>query len=176
MAFRARNRPAEHQAIPTDRVRVIAGALANGVAVLTVVTTDGSPRGTTVSAFTPVSFDPPLIMVAVNRDGRTHQVIQRCLGFGLSVLSADQQTVARHFASRRRPGGSEQFSHIPHRPGQASGAPLLTDTVAQFDCITRQLIPSGDHVLLIGEAITADASPNVPPLLHINHTYQRAAG
>lgn len=160
---------------PVD-IRVITGALAHGVAVLTVVTADGSLRGTTVSAFTPVSFEPPLILVAVNRTGRTHQLLQCCNGFGLSVLAAGQESLARHFASRRRPTGANQFARVPYQAGSVTGSPLLIDTVARLDCLTREITPTGDHVLLIGDVITAEAGTHLGPLLHINHTYRRAAG
>ena len=152
-------------------IRFVSRALANGVAVLTVLA-DGTPRGMTVSAFAPVSFDPPLIMVAVNRFGHTHHAIQRAGGFGLSVLSADQQTIARHFASRRRPAGTAQFAHIPHRTSPTTGCPLLNGAVARFDCLTEQLTPAGDHVLLIGDVINAEGTPDLSPLLHINSTYR----
>jgi len=154
-------------------IRSISGSLASGVAVLTILA-DGAPRGMTVSAFAPVSFDPPLIMVAVNRSGRTHDAVQACAGFGLSVLSAEQRTVARRFASRRRPAGPAQFAHIPYRTSPTTGCPLLIDTVAQFDCLTTKLVPAGDHVLLIGDAINAEGRPDLTPLLHINATYRRS--
>ena len=95
-----------------------------------MVTVGGDePHGMTANSFSAVSLDPPLVLVCVGRDAVMHQALSRAGAFGISVLAADQEAVARYFADRRRPLGREQFEFADWRPGARTGAPLLAGAV-----------------------------------------------
>jgi flavin reductase (DIM6/NTAB) family NADH-FMN oxidoreductase RutF len=169
----ARIATTKHSPPPLNTVdaQAISKLLISGVAVLTVQAAEG-PRGMTVSSFSLVSYNPGLILVAVNRDGEMHTAVQNCTSFGLSVLTSNQVPVARHFASRQRPRGAAQFTAIAHRTSQLTGVPLLDETVIQLDCLTRQLIHAGDHDLLIGEIIHGQSQQPTNVLIRIAGTYR----
>ena len=144
------------------------------VAVLSARTAQG-PCAMTISSLTPVSFEPPLVLAAVAESSRMRAVLDVSGGFGISVLAADQEATARHFASRRRPTGGDQFTGLAIRPGPVTGSPLLKGAVGWFDCRTYRITPAGDHSLVIGEVLyeARTLSSNATPLLHGHGGYHR---
>ena len=94
---------------------------------VTVVTTDlhGKPAGMTLNSFTSVSLDPLLVLVCVVRDAVMHKVLDDVGRFGVSVLGAGQEDLARYFSDPTRPMGMAQFLPLDWRPGPVTGAPLL---------------------------------------------------
>ncbi len=109
--------------VDTKQLRRTLGAFATGV---TVVTVGGdNPHGMTANSFTGVSLDPPLVLICVERHAIMHACLERRGMFAVSVLAAGQESIARHFADRRRPLGIEQFHVVDWRPGDFTGAPLI---------------------------------------------------
>ncbi len=74
---------------------------ASGVSVVTT-RADGLAYGLTVSSFTSVSLDPPLILVCLGHGNRLCEMIGRSNRFAVSLLSRDQEAASNHFASRGR--------------------------------------------------------------------------
>jgi flavin reductase len=130
------------------------GTFATGV---TVVTTGGAhPHGMTANSFTSVSLDPPLVLICVGRDAVLHRTLTAAGSFGISVLAADQEAAARHFANRWRPLGLAQFDAVNWVRGRHTGAPLLEGAVAHFECELWRTYDGGDHTIFIGKLISLD--------------------
>jgi flavin reductase (DIM6/NTAB) family NADH-FMN oxidoreductase RutF len=128
------------------------GAFATGV---TVVTVGGPvPHGMTANSFTSVSLDPPLVLVCVGRDAVMHHALVSARRFGVSVLAADQEGVARHFADRRRPLGNGQFEYVDWRPGPLTGVPLISGALATFECALWRCYDGGDHSIFVGNLLS----------------------
>ena len=124
---------------------------------VTVVTVGGStPHGMTANSFTAVSLDPPLALVCVGRDAMMHGALTEAGQFGISVLAATQEPVARYFADRRRPLGREQFEFAQWQAGGRTGSPLLVGAVAHFECVLWQTYDGGDHSIFIGRVVALD--------------------
>ncbi|WP_436971337.1 flavin reductase family protein [Micromonospora vinacea] len=129
-------------------------AFATGV---TVVTVGGpTPHGMTANSFTAVSLDPPLALVCVGRDAMMHGALTEAGQFGVSVLAAGQEPVARYFADRRRPLGREQFEFAEWQAGSRTGSPLLVGAIAHFECELWQAYDGGDHSIFIGRLVALD--------------------
>ena len=75
------------------------GTFATGVTVVTTRTDDGVPHGATVSAFTAVSLDPPLVQVTLTRASRGARYLEAA-PFAINILSVEQKDVALHFAGK----------------------------------------------------------------------------
>ncbi|MFD0900357.1 flavin reductase family protein [Actinomadura sediminis] len=134
------------------RLRRAYGTFPTGV---TVVTCGGpDPHGMTANSFTSVSLDPPLVLVCVGRDANMHRFLQGCEHFGVSVLSAAQEPVARHFADRRRPLGAAQFDAVDWRPGRLTGVPLISDAMVGFECRLWRRYDGGDHTIFTGRLLS----------------------
>ncbi|AEY85587.1 putative flavin-dependent reductase [Streptomyces hygroscopicus subsp. jinggangensis 5008] len=132
-----------------DSVWSAAGRVATGVSVLTAGRGD-EVHGSTASTFTFISRQPPLIAVALHRDSHLLTVIRQTGTLGVNVLSSRQTAVARHFASRKRGRGIQQFTGIPWQPDE-DGVPRLAGTVSWLCCRAEQYIAAGDHEIVLAE-------------------------
>jgi flavin reductase (DIM6/NTAB) family NADH-FMN oxidoreductase RutF len=139
-------------AVDQQLLRSVLGTFATGV---TVVTVGGLvPHGMTANAFTSVSLDPPLVLVCVDRDAVMHDSMLTVGSFAVSILAADQEKVARHFANRWRPRGLPQFDPVDWTPGSNTGAPLISQALAWFECELWRTYDGGDHSIFIGQLLS----------------------
>ena len=158
-------------ALDTTLLRRTLGAFATGV---TVVSVGGpNPHGMTANSFTAVSLDPPLVLVCVGRTAFMHEALQSTGRFGISVLSAEQEHVARHFANSRRPLGMQQFHVIDCRLGALCGAPLITGAAAHFECELWRAYDGGDHTIFIGRLLSMTNSNDRDVLVFERGRYGR---
>ncbi len=142
---------------------------ATGVTVVTTVH-QGRRHGMTVSSFTSVSLDPPLVLVALQRDTRTRTMVAAAGVFAVTVLSQGHQAISNRFAgweeSVDRFAGLETFTLV-------TGAPLLRDGEAWLDCRVSQRVEAGTHTVFIGEVVDARFAETFDPLLYFNRAYRR---
>src|SRR5439155_26897640 len=126
---------------------------------VTVVTVGGAvPHGMTANSFASVSLDPPLVLVCVDRGAVMHESLSANHCFGVSVLGAGQERVARHFADRWRPAGLAQFDGVDWVPGRLTGTPLMAGAVARFECAMWRSYDGGDHTIFLGRGLSLDRS------------------
>ena len=153
------------------RLRRAFGAFATGV---TVVAVGGRhAHGMTANSFTSVSLDPPLVLVCVGRGAIMHGNLVAAGRFGVSVLAADQESVARHFADRRRPLGMAQFEHVEWVPGRLTGAPLICGAVAHFECVLWRSYDGGDHTVFVGNVLALDRASEKDGLVFVDGRFDR---
>ena len=138
----------------TKLLRRAFGAFATGVTVVTVG--GANPHGMTANSFTSVSLDPPLLLVCVDREAVMHDNMMATRTFGVSVLAADQEEVARHFANRWRTLGTAQFDAVDWAPGRFTGAPLMKGALASFECDLWQSYDGGDHTIFVGSLLSVN--------------------
>ncbi|MFF8962723.1 flavin reductase family protein [Streptomyces globisporus] len=134
---------------------------ATGVTVLTV----GGPfaRGMTANSFSSVSLRPPLLLVCVHNDAIMRRALDPARHFGVSVLSAGQAAVARHFADSSRPAGLQQFEAVGWSPGAATSVPLIDGALARFECEKWRAYDGGDHTILVGAVVDWSRTPGPAP-------------
>jgi flavin reductase (DIM6/NTAB) family NADH-FMN oxidoreductase RutF len=130
--------------------------LAEFVSGVTVVTAQwqGVAHAMTATAFCSVSLEPPLVLVCVGRSSRFHGAILGAQAWGVSLLSADQGALARHFSHKGR-DLLTQFDEIPHTPAPHTGAPLLIGARGWLDCETHAVHDGGDHSIVVGRVVDA---------------------
>ena len=138
---------------PTDlEYRQTVGWFCTGVTVMTSLTADGLPHGMTANAVSSVSLDPLLVLVSVAREAGMADVVQQGRVFALSILGPEQQPLSDHFATAARGFGLEEFTDVATHSGP-TGAPLLDGAVAWLDCEVYDVLPGGDHVLVLGRVV-----------------------
>jgi len=121
-------------------------------------------HATTVSSFASVSRDPALVSVCLDNDSRSLALLREAGAFVVSLLAAEQEAVATHFAQRERPAGTSQFAGIPHHLG--SHGPMLDTAAAWIGCDLHALHECGDHHIVIGRVELAEATDRRPLLRH----------
>jgi flavin reductase (DIM6/NTAB) family NADH-FMN oxidoreductase RutF len=142
-------------AVSGDRIAGLGEALASfATGVTLVMVADGRDDiGTTVSAFCPVSWSPPLVLVSLIADSYPAEVLGRADRFAVTVLSTGQRALAGRFAVAGRPGARVLLEGVPHERGEASGALIPGGGLAALECAAVQRIPAGDHLLVIASVL-----------------------
>jgi flavin reductase (DIM6/NTAB) family NADH-FMN oxidoreductase RutF len=123
----------------------------------------GAENALTVSWATPASFDPPMFLVAVDRLHYSVDFVKSTKNFAVNVLGEGQERLAGQFA-RQSMQGENKLASVATREG-ATGAPLLLDAVAYFDCELAFFVEAGDHYLLVGRVVDAGAPRDGKPLV-----------
>jgi len=128
------------------------GAFATGVTLVTVA--DGRDDiGTTVSAFCPVSLDPPMVLVSLIAGSYPAEVLGRADLFAVTLLEAGQRALAGRFAVAGRPGARLLLDGVPHHRGAMSGALIADGGLAALECEASQRVAAGDHLLVIARVL-----------------------
>ncbi len=128
-----------------------------GVTVTTSLK-DGEPRGITLNAFASVSADPPMLLICVNREARTYLYISTSRIFCVNVLASSQRDLAERFSGKIR---ERQFDDIAFDT-DTSGAPVLRDAIAHFDCEVAQEHHVESHSIFIGRVLSCASRPGSP--------------
>lgn len=149
--------------------RDIMSTFPSGVAIVTARGEDGSPRGLTVSAFCPVSLDPPLVLVCIDKTSNSLLAIQTGGGFTVNLLAAGRESVARRYASKVE----DKFEGVETRlPDVAEAGPILTgDSVAYAACRVHSSIEAGDHFIIVGRVEEGAHDAERTPLLYGRRTF-----
>jgi flavin reductase (DIM6/NTAB) family NADH-FMN oxidoreductase RutF len=160
-----------------DRFRRLLGQFATGVTVVTSLDrrADGSviPWGTTVNAFSSVSLDPPLVMIAIGHVRSIHPIILRERVFAVNVLAEDAQAISDCFAGAPVTPSRAEFCGALHHAG-ALGMPILDDAIAALECRLEAVHEAGDHSLFIGRVEAGeDLRRPALPLLYFRGRYLR---
>ncbi len=147
------------------------GAIASSVCMVTVA--DGRDDvGLTVSAFCPVSLEPPLILVALIAESYPAELLGRLDRFAVTVLSAGQRALAGRFAVSGRPGARLLLDDVPHHRGAASGALIADGGLAALECEVTDRVPAGDHLLVIARVVAVDGvAESGSPLIRFRGRY-----
>ncbi len=141
--------------------RDVLGHWATGVTVVTALDARGGDVGITVNSFTSVSIDPPLVLWCLGNQSATFDTFSRCSHFAVNVLSAAQRELALLFADR----SVDKFASLRVERG-AGGVALLPGCIARLQCVQRNMLAGGDHVILVGEVVAMEASAGDALLFH----------
>ena len=140
--------------------RAALGMFATGVTIVTARAADGSFVGLTANSFNSVSLTPPLVLWSLARSAGSMAAFSAGSHYAINILSADQQDLAKQFATRN----VDRFSGGRFAPG-SGGAPLLQGAAATFECFNRSRYEEGDHVIFVGEVERCTHRPGASPLL-----------
>jgi len=134
--------------MPIDRSAFlqVMSAFPTGVAIVTTLEEDGTPRGLTTNAVTSVSADPPILLICVDRGSRTLPALRHSRRFVVNFMRDDHAEICSRFASK----ADDKFSGVAWTPG-LGGAPILHEgAVAHAECTTEDELEIGDHVVVTG--------------------------
>lgn len=140
---------------------------ASGVTVVTSRAGD-KVHGMTVSAFSSVSADPPLVLICANRASTTHGIIEEGGVFAVNILAEHQQEVSNVFASSKYE--DSRLERVGWTEG-ATGAPIIDEALASLECRVRSAHHEGSHTIYIGHVESVHAS-DADPLLYYKGGYR----
>ena len=139
--------------------REVMASVCTPVSVVTALDGD-RPHGTTVSAFTSLSLDPPMVLVALDRGSDLLAIVARTGRFGLNVLGGAQSALALTFARK----GSAKFTGVPW--DVEGGVPRIPGAGGFLACAVDDLVEGGDHVVVLGGVLAAETVAGPPLTYH----------
>ncbi len=142
-------------------------AFPQGVTVVTTVTEDG-PVGLTVSSFTSVSLEPPLVLISIAKSSGLYGLFRGARAYAINFLADDQKSVSDRFAGRTR--GKHGFDGIRFSKG-STGSPVIPGSRAVLECRAWQDYEGGDHSILVGEVVAARTINSKKPLVYYSQQY-----
>jgi len=148
-------------AVASVEFRKALAQFGSGVAVVTTKDREGRPLGLTVTAFSSVSLDPPLVLVCIDNRSETRDGFETSWLFGVSILAEGQENWSELFAVK----GPEKFRGRSLLIGP-SGVPLVPGALAQIECRIASALPGGDHTIYLGEVTRVAVAPGRPLLYH----------
>ncbi len=153
--------------MPVDKAefRRALGHFAAGVTVVTAKDPTHKLGGITVTAFSSLSLEPPLVLICIDKRARMHDRLPVGGYFAVNMLADDQELVSREFASSK----GDPFLSIGHHEG-ATGAPLIDGTIAAVECKIVDHLAGGDHTIVVGE-VEATHIREGKPLVHFRGGY-----
>jgi len=137
------------------------GTLPTGVTVVSANGPDG-PAGATANAVCSLSIEPMLMLACLDRGSRTLLAVQAANRFGISVLHAGQEEIARSFATKAPV--ADKWAGIDW--SERDGIPAVEEALTWVACDLRDVISGGDHVIVTGEVIGLEARDGVPLVFH----------
>jgi flavin reductase (DIM6/NTAB) family NADH-FMN oxidoreductase RutF len=153
--------------VSSAEFRHACGRFATGVTVATVLDANRQPHGLTVSSFTSVSLDPPLISICLGHAVSLLDTFRAASFFGINILAAGQQPLSERFARK----GLDRFEGVGWTLG-AHEVPLLEDALAAIECEVERRIAVGDHDIFIGRMVAIQVREG-EPLLHFAGAYRK---
>ena len=158
----------ESAAVSAAEFRQAMGHFATGVTVVTSIDDDGEPVGTTASAVTSLSLDPPLVLVCFDHASLTLKAIRSHGAFVVNVLAEPQRQLSANFARR---GLAAAWDGVRHRLGP-TGSPRLHGVLAALECTVENRLPGGDHEIVIGRVRDVEITDGTAaPLLYWRGSY-----
>lgn len=134
----------------TNHVAALFRQLTLGVYVVGVV--DGPRRDAFTAAWImQASFDPLLLALSINPANASYELLHASGGFTVNVLKQGQLELARRLGTKS--GRDEnKLAGIRTHPGR-TGAPVLDDALAYFECELMGRTRAGDHELVLGRVL-----------------------
>jgi flavin reductase (DIM6/NTAB) family NADH-FMN oxidoreductase RutF len=154
-------------AITKDEFKAALGRFASGVTVVTTKDADGKLHGLTVSAFSSVSMNPPLILVCILKTTGSYSSFEESTSFVVNILEESQQQLSNHFASHKE----DKFSGQNYQLNK-NGLPVLVDCLVNLECDLKHSYDGGDHTIFVGQ-INRARSKMGKPLVYSHGNYRK---
>jgi flavin reductase (DIM6/NTAB) family NADH-FMN oxidoreductase RutF len=146
----------EPRSLTSDEFREVISHFASGVTVITA-RQDGRDYGTTASAVTSLSLDPPMLLICMNKQSETGRAVAQSGRFGVNILGANQIDLAERFARK----GGDKFAGVPVAAGKWE-EPLFDEALATLECRVAEETTGGTHYVFLAEVESGAARGGTP--------------
>jgi flavin reductase (DIM6/NTAB) family NADH-FMN oxidoreductase RutF len=151
--------------VDPDLFRSVLGRFATSVTVLSARDANGADHGMTVSAFSSVSLNPPLVLACVDKTASIYDILFKTDDIGISILSDKQEECSRRFAEK----DADRFDALEIQRG-VSGVALLKNAHAHLECRIVARHDGGDHTIFVA-AVEQAVALGGHPLLYYRGGY-----
>lgn len=143
------------------------GCFATGVTVVTAKNPETNVMaGVTVSAFSSLSLEPPLVLFCLSNKNSNLETFRTSGTFGINILAETQRDLSIRFASR----SDDKWAGVAFETWN-SGIPMLSGCIANLECRLVETHDGGDHLIVIGEVVHLKAQEGGSPLIYFRGSY-----
>ena len=128
----------------------------------------GARVGLAASTFVPVSLDPPLVSFCVQNTSETWPKLQGAPVLGISVLGESHDVAARTLAAKT----GDRFAGLETVSSEA-GAVFVKGTCVWLESAIEQLVPAGDHTIVILRVCDIAVHADVAPIVFHRSAFRR---
>ena len=141
----------------TRALRDVLGHFATGVAIVTTCGDSAQPLGLAVNSFASVSLDPPEILWSIMSEAPSRPAFEQNGAFAVNVMSDEHKEQTLRFAKPL----DDKFEGLNWRRGWRN-VPVLENALATLECDVKQMIPCGDHHIVVGSVRAIDCRDGDP--------------
>ena len=152
--------------IAPDRFRQAFRRYPAGVVVITTDSGRG-PVGFTATSLTSLSLAPPLISFGIGTTTSSWPHFEHARTAVVHFLGAEQQPLAKTFAT----SGIDRFAAPTRWHRLPGGEPLLDGVAGHLRVATEQIVPAGDHRIVVARVVDAQLDEGRGPLLFHDGAY-----
>jgi flavin reductase (DIM6/NTAB) family NADH-FMN oxidoreductase RutF len=153
--------------LSNDAFKLSLSRFASGVTVVTYK--DGEEfGGITVSSFTSLSLDPPLILFNINKNSKSNDFFQKDNYFAVHILSSEQENISNSFASSKI-NKNDFFKTLQYV--EKEGVPIFSGALSVLFCKKETLYDGGDHSIVVGRVLSAETDESKKSLVYYNRGY-----
>ena len=160
----------QHAILDSEQLRQAMRAWTSGVTIVTA-SHAGERHGMTVSSFTSIALEPPLIIISLQTDSRTHELISQSNAFAVTILANDQGDISDRFAGRF-PDIADRLTGLETET-LVTGAPFIKGGLAYLDCEVTQTVAVGTNTLFLAEVVAARGNGEGKPLVYHDRSYRK---
>jgi flavin reductase (DIM6/NTAB) family NADH-FMN oxidoreductase RutF len=156
--------------VTPDDFRAALSRFPSGITVVTSRASTGDLHGITVSAFSSVSLNPPLILVCIEKTTGSHMAISETGLFVVNILASGQDEISERFSLP----ASDKFEGVNYHTG-AGSIPVLDDALVNLECRIENSFDGGDHSIFVGAVETVSIRDG-DPLVYFHGNYRDLLG
>ena len=151
-------------ALTANAFRHALGHFATGITVISARDSQGKPYGATVSSFSSLSLEPPLIQWSLTTTSYSYPIFSEAKHFAVNILASDQEDISRIFCKP-----IDRFSQVESLVG-LERLPLVAGCLGWIECALEREIKAGDHTIFVGRVLRARVAEKYP-LVHWHGGY-----
>ncbi len=155
-----------------DEFKKSLGHFPSGVTVVTYKIGDEF-GGVTVSSFTSLSLDPPLVLFSIIKNTQSHEKLSQAESYAVHILSSSQKDISNGFASAKT-DKNELLRNL--KPEIIEGAPVFSGAQSVLVCRKEHLYDGGDHTIFVSRVVSASTDESKSPILYFNRNYHSLGG
>ena len=129
---------------------------------------EGTLIGLAASTFVPVSLDPPLVSFCVQNSSTTWPKLKDLPLLGISVLGEAHDAAAKTLAAKT----GDRFAGLETKSTDG-GAVFIHGTSVWLESAIEQLVPAGDHTIVILRVSDITVHAEVAPIVFHRSAFRR---
>lgn len=140
-----------------------------GVTIVTSSLNDKEYLGVTISSFSSLSLDPPLVLFCLGKKSYSLGGFLKTKYFTINILAENQQALSDKFAR----SSIDKWENVEHFFGKITNCPLINGCLGYIECEKYMSYDGGDHIIFIGKVLNLTQARESDPLLRYQSSYYK---